>query len=80
MGSKFVTDRQTNTLTPYAGVCGFFLPVKFATSLLASLAGGLTKNGSRTFYINNNINGSFFFKWQFRKEHLGIAGHRGPVV
>ena len=22
------------------GVCGFFLPVKFATSLLASLAGG----------------------------------------
>ena len=29
------TDRQTNSLTPYTGVCGFFLQVKFATSLLA---------------------------------------------
>ena len=41
--SKFVTDRQTdrqtNSLTPYTGGCGFFLQVKFATSLLASLAG-----------------------------------------
>ena len=34
-------DRQTNSLTPYLGVCGFFLQVKFATSLLASLAGVL---------------------------------------
>ena len=34
-------DRRTNSLTPYTGVCGFFLSVKFATSLLASLAGGL---------------------------------------
>ena len=35
------TDRQTNSLTPYAtGVCGFFLPVKFEASLLALLAGG----------------------------------------
>ena len=33
------TDRQTNSLTPYTGGCGFFLQVKFATSLLASLAG-----------------------------------------
>ena len=32
---------QTNSLTPYTGVCGFFLSVKFATSLLALLAGGL---------------------------------------
>ena len=38
--SKFVTDRQTNCLTPYTGVCGFFHQVKFATSLLALLAGG----------------------------------------
>ena len=38
--SKFVTDRQTNSLTPYICVCGFFLQVQFATSLLASLAGG----------------------------------------
>ena len=30
---------QTNSLTPYAGVCRFFLQVKFATSLLALLAG-----------------------------------------
>ena len=35
------TDRQTNSKAPYTGVCGFFLSVKFATSLLASLAGGL---------------------------------------
>ena len=38
------TDRQTNSLTPYTGVCGFFLQVKFATSLLASLAGDKYKN------------------------------------
>ena len=37
---KNYTDRQTNYLTPYTGVCGFLLSVKFATSLLASLAGG----------------------------------------
>ena len=37
--SNFATDRQTNSLTPYTGGCGFFLQVKFATSLLASLAG-----------------------------------------
>ena len=36
-----MTDRQTNSLTPYTGVCVFFLSVKFVTSLLASLAGGL---------------------------------------
>ena len=35
-----VDHRQTNSLTPYTGVCGFFISVKFATSLLASLAGG----------------------------------------
>ena len=34
-----LTDRQTNSLTPFKGVCGFFLQVKFAISLLASLAG-----------------------------------------
>ena len=27
-------DRQTNSLTPYTGVCVFFLQVKFATFLL----------------------------------------------
>ena len=35
------TDRQTNSFTPYTWVCGLFLRVKFVTSLLASLAGGL---------------------------------------
>ena len=35
------TDKQTNSLTPYTGVCGFFLSVKFSTSLLALLPGGL---------------------------------------
>ena len=33
MGLNLTIDRQTNTLTPYTGVCGFFLSVKFATSL-----------------------------------------------
>ena len=28
------TDRQTNSLTPYTRVCGFFLSVKFATPYL----------------------------------------------
>ena len=37
---KICNRRQTNSLTPYTGVCGFFPHVKFATSLLASLAGG----------------------------------------
>ena len=40
--SKFVTDRQTNSLTPYTGICGFFLSAKFVTSRLALLAGGLS--------------------------------------
>ena len=40
--SKFITDRQTNSLTPYTGVCGFFLQVKFATSLLTLFAGDKT--------------------------------------
>ena len=35
-----VCRRQTNSLTPYTGICGFILSTKFATSLLASLAGG----------------------------------------
>ena len=39
MGSKFITERQTNSVTPYMGVCGFFLSVKFATYL----AGGKHK-------------------------------------
>ena len=34
--------QDTNSLTPYTGGCGFFLQVKFATSLLASLAGDNT--------------------------------------
>ena len=38
--SKFVTDRQTNSLTPNMGVSGFFRSVKFAISLLPLLAGG----------------------------------------
>ena len=37
------TDRQTNSLTTYMGVCGFFLSVKYATSLLALLARGLNE-------------------------------------
>ena len=32
-------DRQTNSLTPFTALCGFVLQVKFATSLLALLAG-----------------------------------------
>ena len=45
LNSKIMTLRVTvkiftNSLTPYTRVGGFFLSVKFATSLLASLAGG----------------------------------------
>ena len=36
------TDRQTNSLTPYTGVCGFFLSVKFATSLTRFARRGIT--------------------------------------
>ena len=32
-------NRQTNSMTPYTGVWGVFDSVKFATSLLALLAG-----------------------------------------
>ena len=42
--SKFVTDRQTNSLTPYTSGSVFFLSVKFATSLLALLAGDNVTN------------------------------------
>ena len=35
--------RQRNYMTPYTGVCGFFLSLKFATSLPNLLAGGLTR-------------------------------------
>ena len=37
------TNRQTNSLTQFTGGCRFFLPVKFAASLLALLAGGQIK-------------------------------------
>ena len=38
------TDRQTNSLTPYEGI-HIFLSVKFATSLLPSLARGIIYKG-----------------------------------
>ena len=38
-----MTDKQTNSLTPYTGVSRFFLTVKFTTSLLGLLAGGLVE-------------------------------------
>ena len=45
------TDRQTNSLTPFMGGVDFFLSVKFSTSLLASLAGGLNnQNLIETFF------------------------------
>ena len=41
LGLDFVTDSQTDKFfDTINGVCGFFLSVKFTTSLLASLAGG----------------------------------------
>ena len=44
MGSDRQTDRQIHwhSLTPFTGVFGFFLSVKFANSLVALLAGGQT--------------------------------------
>ena len=39
-----VNLRQTNSLTPFTGMCGFFLQVKLATSLLTRFAcRGITK-------------------------------------
>ena len=52
---KRQTDRQTNSWTPYTGVCVFFLQVKFATFLLASLAGGLKQNINRSCFGNNKV-------------------------
>ena len=51
------TDRQTNSLTPYTGGCGFFLQVKFSTSLLASLAGGLKLYYVKTFIVHSLLKG-----------------------
>ena len=31
------TDRLTNSLTPYTGVCGFFLQVEFVTSKVSDM-------------------------------------------
>ena len=39
-----VDHRQTNSLTPYTRVCIFFFQLNLLPPLLASLAGGLTKN------------------------------------
>ena len=47
-----MADRRTNSLTPYPGVCGFFISVKFATSLLASLAGGQLQLQKILQYVN----------------------------
>ena len=46
-----VCNRQTNSLTPYAGSCGFILSVKFATALLASLAGDNLNNLTQVHYL-----------------------------
>ena len=35
---------QTNSLKPFMGVCGFYLSVKFSTSLLALLTGGFNED------------------------------------
>ena len=43
LGSKLTTDRQTHSLTPYTGVCRFFLSLNLLPPLLASLAGGSTE-------------------------------------
>ena len=59
----YVTDRQTNSLTPYT-CCGFFLSVKFATALFASLAGGLRVNyfdfGSTAKYLRETFKDTTF--------------------
>ena len=49
LGSNLVTDRHTNSLTPYTGVCGFFLIVKFATSLCRLAGGLLSDKNTHTF-------------------------------
>ena len=53
------TDRKTNSLTPYTGVCGFFIPVKFTTCLLVSFAGDqkiLSANGECKNVLASRLN------------------------
>ena len=61
------TDRQTNFLTPYmGGGCGFFLSVKFDTSLLTLLTEGLLKkyiqNGQNLIEISSDLMQCYFSK------------------
>ena len=51
------TWNYTNSLTPDLGVCGFFLKVKFATSLLASHAGGFNEDYMDKFFDT-------IYRWQ----------------
>ena len=46
------TDRETNSLTPYMGVCGFFLLVKFATSLTHFACRGISKMFESCWFIH----------------------------
>ena len=50
--ANFIPD--TNSLTHFTGVCGFFLAVKFATFLLASLARENTE-GDEAVHSTHNI-------------------------
>ena len=50
------TDRQTNSLTPYTGACGFFLSVKFATFLTR-----FARRGIKIIFF-----GMFFYQLMFR--------------
>ena len=54
-------------LTPYTGVCRFFLPVKFSTLLLALLPGGLNAfSNSYTVFTTH-------FKAKKLDEVVGVA-------
>ena len=78
------TDRQTNSLTPYTGVCRFFLSVKFANSLLSSLAGdylnlkdGFKLATNKIKYLLCNLNSFSWrkrWRWDMNTELSGSVG------
>ena len=53
--SNIITNRWTNSLTPYTGYVGFFFQFNLLPPLLASLAGGKASSCHKifTFYYLN---------------------------
>ena len=66
------TDKQKNSFTTFTGVCGFFLSVKFATSILTSLAGGWIFLLTPIFIHIFSKNVSFSLLWPFGGNEVAV--------